>query len=265
MRRILFVTTIAVAFAALTPKLHAADLTPRYKAPGYNNAPDYFNWTGFYVGLNAGYATGSSNVTSVLSTQPGGNLSGCPACVTAFNGAAAGSVSPKGFTGGLTLGYNLQFGSFVAGLEGDIDALMLKGSRTGTGSPGGYIVAVNQEVKTDWLATVRPRIGYAFDRFLVYGTAGVAASSIKYTTSENDNIGSAGSSSASKLKVGWTAGLGLEYAWFSAWSVKAEYLYVNLGSVSSTNDFTNIIPPATIANSADLKANIFRIGANYRF
>lgn len=259
---------IAVMLAS-SMAAHAADLTrPDYKAPAYVG-PAAAGWTGWYAGLNAGYAFGTSNVTTATSQT--GYFGACATCVAAFNSAGAGSVSPKGFTGGLQLGYNWQWNSVVYGLEADFDALSLKGSRTGTGLYGTVpptTITISQEVKTDWLATVRPRIGYAFYNFLPYFTGGLAVTTLKYTATENDNLlggPASGSGSVSKLKLGWTAGLGLEYALFNRWTVKAEYLYVNFGSLAFNGTFGNGGVPAPTTNTADLKAHIVRVGVNYRF
>jgi outer membrane immunogenic protein len=187
--------------------------------------------------------------------------------------AGAGSVSPKGFTGGLTAGYNWQWNRLVFGLEADIDAFMLKGSRSGIATDGvGVTHFVNQEVKTDWLATLRPRIGYAFDNILIYGTGGLAVTNLKYSVSyTTDNPGlPGGADSVSKTKLGWTAGLGAEYALSQRWSLKAEYLYASFDSVSFDQTLSTTVPrlgtfSAVLTNTADLKVNIVRAGINYRF
>jgi len=209
----------AILFAPLAA--NAADL-PRgpYKAPAYV-APAYANWTGFYVGLNAGYGFGKSNWD-------------LPAI----------SPSPKGFVGGGTIGYNLQTGLWLWGLEGDVDYSAMKGSTDGPG--GAY------ETKNSWLGTGRARIGYAgWNNFLPYITGGAAFGDIKATAPNGV--------SASKTKVGWTAGAGLEYAMWSNWSVKAEYLYVDLGKFDAGPTF------GVAADNVSFKANIVRAGLNYRF
>jgi outer membrane immunogenic protein len=201
----------------------AADMRMPYKAP-LRPVVAYYNWTGFYAGINAGYAWGSSSWSS-------------PAI----------SNNPKGMLIGLTLGYNWQAGNFVYGLEGDIDWSMVKGSAA-------CGVSGDCETKNSWLGTARGRIGYAFDRFLPYITAGAAFGDIKAT---NTNIGFTGGSAT---KFGWTLGGGLEYAFLSNWTAKAEYLYVNLGSFDCGVS-CGPVAPATV----DFKANVFRVGVNYKF
>lgn len=200
---------------------NAADL-PRgpYKAPAYV-APAYANWTGFYAGINAGYGFGKSNWD-----------------------VPAVSPSPKGFVGGLTLGYNLQTGLWLWGLEGDIDYSAMKGTAD---CPGGTC-----ETKNSWMGTARGRFGYAgWNNFLPYITGGAAFGDIKATAPSG--------ASATKTKVGWTAGAGLEYAMWSNWSVKAEYLYVDLGK------FDCGLTCGAASDNVSFKTNIVRAGLNYRF
>jgi outer membrane immunogenic protein len=185
----------------------------------------YYNWTGFYLGINAGYGFGDSSWSAVP---------------TAGN-------KPTGFLVGGTLGYNYQVGSIVYGLEGDFDWSDVKDSATCAG-------VVTCETKNDWIGTVRGRLGYAFDRWLPYITAGGAFGDVKATVS----VPIAGlAASSSSTQIGWTAGVGLEYAFLSNWSAKIEYLYVDLGSFDTG--------PAPIVNNVSFKESIVRFGLNYKF
>ena len=178
-----------LALTMATPS-SAADL-PRKAAP-YYVAP-YFSWTGFYAGINGGYGWGNSNWTNV--------------------GGTTGDFRVKGALAGATLGYNLQTGVWVWGLEGDIDYSWIDGSTTQfCGAPG-------CQTRNRWLGTVRGRIGYAFDRWLPYITGGAAIGDLKMTP--------AGGASDTKTKVGWTLGGGVEYAFLGSWSVKACLLYTS--------------------------------------
>ena len=182
-------TVLAVPFAA-----QAADVP--IKAPYYKGAPrsvvSYYNWTGFYAGINGGYGFGTSNWD-----------------------APAVSPKPKGGMVGATVGYNWQAGAIVYGLEGDIDYSMVKESvACGVG---------NCETRNDWLGTARGRIGYAFDRWLPYVTGGAAFGQVKATNSNP------GRGTASSTEIGYTFGAGLEYAFMGNWTAKLEYLYVDLG------------------------------------
>ncbi|MGC1465757.1 MAG: outer membrane protein [Pseudolabrys sp.] len=191
-RFILAVGAGLLALAVASPS-SAADLPrPAYKAPAYVAAP--FSWSGFYVGLNAGYGWGTSNWSA--------------------GGVTTGNFDTKGWLGGGTIGYNLQTGVWVWGLEADLDYSTIKGT-DGTGCC---------ETRNTWLGTARGRIGYSFDRWLPYITGGAAFGGVKMTP--------VGGTSESKTRVGWAAGAGLEYAFLGAWSAKIEYLYADLGTSS---------------------------------
>jgi outer membrane immunogenic protein len=205
----------------------AADI-PR---PVYKGVPRsviaYYNWTGFYAGVHAGYASGSSDWE--FAAAPASNV----------------SVSPKGYLFGLTLGYNWQLGSFVYGLEADYSFGDVNGETTCLG-------VLTCETKHSSLATFRGRIGYAFDRFLPYLTAGGAYGNIKASIPQVPL-------ESSDSKFGWAAGAGIEYAFLGNWTAKLEYLYVDLGSFE-----TNFFTPVT-TNTVSLSENIIRVGLNYKF
>jgi outer membrane immunogenic protein len=197
---------LAAPFAA-----NAADLrAPTYKAPAYV-APSAPSWTGFYVGLQGGYGFG-----------------------TADWGGGAVDVDMDGFLVGGTLGYNLQTGSWVWGIEGDIAWSNIEGS----------FGALTSSI--EWFGTARGRIGYAgWGGMMPYITAGAAFAGV-----EN----SIGAASTSDTRIGWTAGVGLEYMMWSNWSVKLEYLYADLGTADGPG-----------AVNVDMTTNIVRAGLNYRF
>ena len=223
MKRFLLTVGAGLLAAAMVSPSFAADLPrPAYKAPIYV-AP--FSWSGFYVGINGGYGWGKSSWQNT--------------------GANTGDFTIKGPLVGGTLGYNLQTGSFVWGLEADADISFIKGSTTVNCAGAGC------ETRNRWLATGRGRIGYAWDRFLPYLTGGVAFGDIKMTNPAG--------ASETKTKVGWTAGAGLEYAFMGPWSAKIEYLYVDLGKATCG--------AATCGLDTDVKfnAHIGKIGVNYRF
>ncbi len=127
-----------------------------------------FSWTGIYIGVNGGYAFGDSNWTSPTGTAfVGPPTFGAP-CTT---NCSTGNFGTSGYLAGGTIGGNYQWGQFVLGVEGDWDYANLNGT---TFSTNGGCNLAGCETKSDWLATARVRVGYAFDRFLVYGTGGGA-------------------------------------------------------------------------------------------
>lgn len=216
------VALLAVPFAAV-----AADIRPPiYKGPS-RSVIAYYNWTGLYVGGTVGYGSGTSdwNLDAV--------------------GLTAVDTAPKGMIYGLTVGYNWHAGSLVYGIEGDYNFSNVKGSVT-------CAVISTCETENSWLATFRGRIGYAFDRFMPYITAGGAYGDIKATAT---TLGLSTSDNESKL--GYTIGAGLEYAFLSRWTVKGEYLYVDLGKFSPSF--------AASAYNVSFSEHIVRAGLNYRF
>jgi len=214
----------ALGFLASSLATQAADLgRPVFKAPMSEVA--YYNWTGFYAGINGGYGWGTSSWSAVPGT----------------------SIKPSGGMFGGTLGYNIQTGMIVLGIEGDFDWSGLSGS-VACG------VGVNCETSSDWLATVRGRIGYSFDRWMPYLTGGGAFGDVKATASA-PLLGAAVSSSSTQ--AGWTLGGGVEFAFMPNWTAKVEYLHVDLGSFDTG--------PAPLVNSVSYKQDIVRAGLNYRF
>ena len=251
----------------------AADLGPRAytKAPVVVDAS--YNWSGFYVGLNAGGEWSRSNAaTTTIFSPPGYFANTSPAAIGL---AGAQRVNSSGFTGGLTAGYNWQASNIVFGIESDFNYFGVKGSSTGSGiypccAPTGF--TVNTSVSSDWLITLRPRVGFAANNWLLYVTGGLAVANLKSSYSFTDTFDTATeSASISKTKAGWTVGVGTEYALMNGWSVKAEYLYVDLGSENTTS--TNLRagvptvahPTNVFSHSVDLRSNIVRGGLNYKF
>jgi outer membrane immunogenic protein len=227
MKRIL----IAGAFAlAAGGQALAADLPqpgpPPPRAPAtYVPAPvPVFTWSGIYIGVNGGYGFGQSNWTN-----PAGST---------------GNFSTDGFLVGGTIGGNYQWNQFVLGIEADGDWTNLSGNVSC--GPG---LAFTCTTQGDWLATVRGRAGYAFDRFLVYGTGGAAFGNLQ--------AGSTGSFDTA-TQTGWTAGGGVEFAFTPNLTAKVEYLYVDLGSMTCNIN-------CQFNTSVSLTENVVRAGINYKF
>jgi outer membrane immunogenic protein len=198
------------------------------KGPVYR-AVAPFSWGGMYVGAHAGYTWGTDNLFegSLLASQ-------------------SSKFSPSGGLGGLQIGYNRHFSNnWVLGTEFDISWGRIKDSVLS--SPG----AIPGNVKIDTFGTARTRLGYAFDRTLIYVTGGLAWST--------NDVGLAGLRNVDGYQVGWTAGAGLEYALDPQWSVKLEYLYADLGKS------TRFLAAGLSESSNDLSLNIVRAGINYRF
>jgi outer membrane immunogenic protein len=239
-------TIIALALATAAPAF-AADLPPPMAPPprapaAYIPAPPMFSWTGFYVGLNAGYGFGSSSWTPT--TAPFGAISSFN-----LNGPMAGGQ----------IGGNYQIGQFVIGAEGDIDWQNLRGATT-TGTCG--IAAVGGcATASSWLGTLRARAGFAADRALFYVTGGGAFTNVKPSTGALSYGGGS--------EAGWTAGAGVEYAMTDNWTAKVEYLYANFQK--ATCNATSCAPVLAVPTfalapaSVSFHENIVRAGVNYKF
>jgi outer membrane immunogenic protein len=247
MKRILIAAALALAAGG---QALAADLPqpgpPPPRAPAtYVPVPvPVFSWTGIYVGINGGYGFGDSNWTAPAGVTGLGGL-----CFTA--GCSTGNFSTSGFLVGGTLGGNYQWGQFVLGIEGDGDWTNLNGTFSGAS----VVCGAGCETKSDWLATVRGRAGYAFDRVLVYGTGGAAFGNLQASYLPTGMF-------ASSTQTGWTAGAGVEFAFTPNLTGKIEYLYVDLGSMScSTSCGVSTATPI----SATLTENVVRAGINYEF
>ena len=219
-----YLLTISAAVLMAAPAL-AADLPTRAAPAAPVAAAPAFTWTGFYVGANAGYAWG----TARFSDTDGDGVSG------RYNGAL----------GGAQIGYNWQAGDIVFGVESDIQATGISRSLTSDGT------TLKSEIQ--YFGTVRGRIGMSFDNIMPYVTAGLAYANNKVTASE------AGVSlSSSKTHFGWTVGAGVEAALGNGWSVKGEYLYVDL---QNKTYFANFDGGFRVRSDF----HIARVGLNYRF
>ena len=194
----------------------------------------------------------------------------------------------QGFIGGAQIGYNWQASpNWVYGLEADWQAsgekagLSYSDAYSGSGGLLGVVATgtgnTNYDAKISWFGTVRGRIGYALDRLLIYGTGGLAYGQVKVGGTMMDSgttlilcgpactptpFSGTASFGASRVNAGWTAGTGVEGALVGYWTWKAEYLYVDLGSL---NLFALGPALATINVHARFTDNIVRVGLNYKF
>jgi outer membrane immunogenic protein len=143
-------------------------------------APATYNWSGWYMGLNAGGGWGNSNTPTSTVFSGTGFLFASE--VSTINSAGAQSLNTKGFTGGVQAGYNWQSGNLVAGIEVDFNYFGQKGSSTTTFGILTFAASpftIDSSVRTDWLFTVRPRLGMTTSNWLWYGTGGLAATKLK--------------------------------------------------------------------------------------
>ena len=187
-------------------------------------------WTGFYLGLNAGgkWASFNAPVTIGSSTLFGVTL---PATTVGFNS------NPSSFVGGLQAGYDYQWDAYVFGVEGDWDWMSLSANRTvGPNFTGDNFVSGDSfNVRSTWEASVRGRLGYAMDSWLLYLTGGASFLNVKTganfipVTSGSVRFPGA-SASTTKTLTGWTVGAGTEYQYTNNWSFALEYRYASYGN-----------------------------------
>lgn len=256
----------AVSAIAFIQAASAADLPIR--APAIAPAPvPVFSWSGCYIGGNVGAASLHSDFVTIVDP---GNHFGLQANVNAVGAAGTGSDHDIGFIGGGQVGCNWQFApNWVFGIEGDFNGLTSEAEVIGNAATTLGPASVTNSLKASWLATVRPRIGYAFDSSLVYMTGGVAFAHFKFAqTYSEPNWPAYGNSEASKTITGWTIGAGYEYAFTGNWSVKLEYLYAQFDS-TILNDWLMVTSTGTSnmfhGTASGFDMNIVRVGLNYRF
>ncbi len=253
---------VAIAALVLTPAL-AADMA--VKAPSLAAAPQPFDWSGFYVGVNAGGHWSIDNDPAFISF----NNNAIPGNVVLLNQLAPVTLKPSGFAGGVHVGYNWQMTNWVYGVEADIDGLSNSASRN-LNTP--IIVDTAQfmdSAQDRWMSTVRMRFGWAADHWLFFVTGGVAFSDWELDHTYTINGGGPGQptgiTNGHFLRTGGTAGGGIEYALNQNLLIRAEYLWAGFGTA------TQVVNAATGAfNTAytlpqRLSENIARAGITYKF
>ena len=262
-----WVVAASVFAATLTlacgPRVAAAADMPMKAAP----PPAVYNWAGCYVGANGGGGASSSNFTTTV--DPGTHLT--PANASLVSGEGTGSMNASNFLGGAQAGCNWQSATLVYGLEGDVDYFPSKiqfVNPFNTLIDGVTPFTITQSLTTDFVATVRPRIGIAADRNLAYITGGVAFTRASYTQTYADALAApgVGSATGSKFLPGWTVGAGWEHAWTDHWTFKAEYLFAMFGTTNASGVITDTAGNSNpLHGSADLTMQIVRAGVNYKF
>lgn len=223
MKSILLASTILVAASG-----------GAFAADALVSAPAAYEWTGFYAGAQLGYGWGDvdSHDSEIGS------------------GASDWSDSWKsnGVLGGIHIGYNHAFDSFVLGVEGDIEASGANGSVDSE-------FAGTIKTKIDVQGSLRARLGYAMGPTLLYATGGLAVA--HFRTSYDDG---STTDSSSNTKAGWTVGAGIEYAFAQNWTTRIEYRYSDFGTFTDN--------PATDSGylyPTDVKTQAVRVGISYKF
>jgi opacity protein-like surface antigen len=227
---------------------------------GQNTPPT--SWSGAFVGANVGYGTNPQTATIYPTSASAIDLQ------SGFNPASPQGISIQnaGFLGGGQIGYNWLIHNILLGAEADYQETVISGSNGVTTLQNSTTVEDN----LNWLLTMRGRFGkLAMDNVMVYLTAGAAYGKThlafdQRTTGVNCPFGLCSTGMNNTNKTGWTSGAGIEYSVSNHVSVKAEYLYVDLGTIS-VNSIDSSPENATYLIALPLNANIVRFGLNYKF
>ena len=252
MRRLMSVLLGTSSLFALAGAGSAADMPT--KAPIVAAAAP-FSWTGCYVGGHVGWAWGQKDVSA-------GEI--LPNFDTQFRGFGA---DIDGFLGGVQAGCNHQLSpSWVIGVEGQFSWSDIKGDF----STDPFLFAKSAgrgtfTAKTDWIGTLAARVGYAWDRWMIYGKVGIAWAHDKYSLVRTEPVDPF-SVTASETRTGWMLGAGVEYAFYSNWSAKLDYNFLDFGNeritLLGTFRGTNRVTPAV---DIDQQVHLVKFGLNYRF
>ncbi len=242
------IVPLAVQAADLPAAKPAANVaTPT--VPTVQNQP--YNWGGFYVGALAGYADSDVKVSDI-------NFEGQPADLPF-------SVKMTGGQFGGVAGYNAQNGNLVYGLEGDLSYGNVHGSDSTYLNVDGVNFSSETEMKV--FGSARMKVGYALDKVLIYGTGGLAFGSVEGTV--HDHYYATVVTTQDTLSMfGWALGGGAEFAFNNQFSLKAEYLYYDLGSMSMSMDQVSAGYSGglnSMTAKTDVTGSIVRVGLNYRF
>lgn len=201
-----------------------------------------YNWTGLYVGVNAGY--GSSTESSIFAPGYG------------HNGVSTNPTTLRGAIGGGQIGYNWQTGNVVLGLELDLQASWQKAEIAAVGlNTAGNISGTD---KFAYFGTARGRVGFAIDRWMPYITGGWGPGA--FTSDVAPFVGSACPCHSLQSHLLSAVGGGVEVALIGNWSAKVEYLSLNSGTMYS--HYASEL--GTHTSSGRIKGRFVRLGLNYR-
>jgi outer membrane immunogenic protein len=204
-------------------------------------AGEIYNWTGLYVGFNIGGVTGKVETNYTL-------------------GGKAPFVGLHGM-GGFQTGYNFQTGNFVFGVESDLQLTAQSNSWRFQATSGGAAATIDTKQNVPGFFMLRGRAGYAVDKWLFYGTGGLAYGEVESTVTMTGPGTAASTANFEKSRAGWVAGLGVEAPIFSGWTAKFEYLYIDFGGINES--FVGNAPFGIVNVSTRVRDHALRMGLNY--
>jgi outer membrane immunogenic protein len=248
MHRLSIVSAGILSLMGFAGAASAADLAARTYTKAPAMAAPIYNWTGCYVGIEGGGNWGRAGTTAVTAPNPA--VDGLP---------ITNAYHPSGGLAGGTVGCNYQVTDWVVGIEGDVSWTDTRGAAPNLAP---FTTTSTNDFREKWFDTVRGRVGYAWDRVLLFGTAGGAFAGTTTDVCTNTGV----CVSDSQTRSGWVAGGGIEYGVWDNLSLKLEYLHADFGGKNYIN------PPVVIAGtgtfdtrSIHLTDDIVRVGLNYRF
>ena len=215
--RIAALATVAVTgFSFVASAADMPTKAPVYRAPMATT----YNWSGCYIGLNAGGGWARTEFINTANTTAFGHL----------DLGEGFAYSYDGFVGGGQIGCNFQFNQWVFGVEGTFEGSSIKGDANN-------LAILNDDIfttKISSLATVTGRIGYAWNNVLLYAKGGYAGARVQFSVSDTCCVGGSpmGAGSQSDWQSGWTVGTGLEYGLTPNWIIGVEYNYIDLGTAN---------------------------------
>jgi len=274
MKNLLLTSCTVLTLVALTPAARAGDI---------GLAPATYDWSGGYVGMNAGAAINQSNFKSDYG-YTGQDDIGDESLALINDLDYSASPSEGAFQAGVVAGYNMQMSNFVLGVEGDFNYLGFNGTVKNNASD--VMSQVLEPENTDamdkvdyegtWYGTMRARVGYALDNVLIYGTGGLAYGQLNIKQKLDASNGAESATWTSEReawKMGWTIGGGVEYA-IDRWTLGLEYLYVDLNTYEwGSNGNVNLNDAALQTDwsqvrergEADYAFSVARATFKYRF
>jgi outer membrane immunogenic protein len=252
MKRITLFTAAAVgvgfAHGAFAADLGVRAAPPAYVAPAVV-AP---TWTGLYLGFNGGWGWSNSNNSNLAFTG-----AFAPFTVATSNNNANSPVF------GGQLGYNYQTGSWVWGIEGDIDGANIQANQNVV-LPIGGSAFLNE--KQNWLASIRGRIGYTWGPGMIYVTGGGAWTGVQVTGGATLLTGETGSFSTSSTQSGYVLGAGYEWMIAPNWSLRGEYLYYGFTNNLNTGALVFPVSGTTVTGNVNkFNTSVVRLGLDYKF
>jgi outer membrane immunogenic protein len=247
MHRVLLASCAAATL--LTSTANAADLSE----------PTGYDWTGFYLGVNGGYAFDGDDKIGLTFATRGTGIS--------VSDATVGSIDLSGIVGGVQAGYNHQIDSFVLGVVGDVQIGGL--SESSSSSFADDLIAPAGEYHSssdvDFFGTLRARMGFAFDRIFFYGTGGLAWANADFELRGEGLGGELFRIEDSSTQVGWTVGAGAEYAVHDSVTLGLEYLYVDLGSETLKSPVAGTKADLDVSTNIETNFNLIRATLNWKF